>query len=117
MEHFVKHSNASVDNQARLIMDNHEFHSSIDVIEYAKQHGETLLTIHSHCSHKLQPLDVSVYGPFKCYYSLALNAQLQQKPGIPLAIYDISELVKMAHEKTIFSDLFVYIIYRITSTK
>ena len=99
MEHFVKHSNASIDNQALLIMDNHESHLSIDAIEYAKQHGVTLLTIHPHCSHKLQPLDVSVYGLFKSYYSSALNAQLEQKPGVPLTIYDISGLVKIAHEK------------------
>ena len=32
-EHFVKHSNASIDNQALLIMDNHEAHLSIDVIK------------------------------------------------------------------------------------
>ena len=59
----------------------------------------TLLTIHPHCSHKLQPLDVSVYGPLKSYSSSALNAQLRQKPGVPLTIYDISGLVKIAHEK------------------
>ena len=99
MEYFVKHSNASINNQALLIMYNHESHLSIDAIEYAKQHEVTLLTIHLHCSHKLQPLDVSVYGPFKSYYSSALNAQLRQKPGVPLTIYDISGLVKIAHEK------------------
>ena len=59
----------------------------------------TLLTIHPHCSHKLKPLDVSVYGPFKSYYSSALNAQLQQKPGVFLTIYDVPGLVKIAHEK------------------
>ena len=35
-EHFVKHFNASIGNQALLIMHNHESHLSIDVIEYAK---------------------------------------------------------------------------------
>ena len=99
MEHFVKHSNASIDNQALFIMDNHESHLSIDVIEYVKQHGVTLLTIHPHCSFKLQPLDVSVYGPFKSYYSLALNAQLQQKPGVPLTIYDIQSWSKLLMKK------------------
>ena len=42
---------------------------------------------------------MSVYGPFKSYYFLVLNAQLQQKPGVPLTIYDISGLVKIAHKK------------------
>ena len=98
IEQFVKHSNFFIDNQALLIMDNHESHLSSDVIEYAKHHGVTLLTIHSHCSHKLQLLDVSVYGPFKSYYFSVLNAQLQQKRGVLLTI-DISGLVKIAHEK------------------
>ena len=82
-----------------LILDNHESHLSIPVIDYAKEHGITLLTIHSHCSHKLQPLDVSIYGPFKSYYHAAMISRLQQKPGVPLTMYDIAALVKLAHEK------------------
>ena len=40
-----------------------------------------------------------VYGPFKSYYSSALNAQIQQKPDVSLTIYDILGLVQIAHEK------------------
>ena len=63
IKHFVKYTNASNNNPALLILDNHESHLSIPVIDYAKEHGITLLIIHPHCSHKLQPLDVSIYGP------------------------------------------------------
>ena len=65
IKHFVKYTNASNNNPALLILDNHESHLSIPVIDYAKEHGVTLLTIHPHCIQKLQPLHVSIYGPFK----------------------------------------------------
>ena len=86
MKHFIKHSNASIGDLALLMMGKHKSHLSTDVIEYTEQHGVILLTIHPYCSHKLLPLDLPVYGPFKSYYSSALNAPLQQKPGVPLTI-------------------------------
>ena len=99
LKHFVKFANASLDNPALLILDNHESHLSINVIDYAQQNGVTMLTIHPHCSHKLQPLDVSVYGPFKAYFSGAMKARLDQKPGGPVTIYDVAALVGIAHQK------------------
>ena len=72
MKHFVKCTNGSNNNPALLILDNHESHLSIPVIDYAKEHGITLLTIHPYCSHKQQPLDVSIYGHFKSYYHAAM---------------------------------------------
>ena len=86
MQHFMKHAHASKENLALLIFDNHASHISIPVIELAKGSGVHLLTIHPHCSHKLQPLDVAVYGPFKAYYGAAMNAELLHRPGEPLGI-------------------------------
>ncbi|CAF4919368.1 unnamed protein product [Pieris macdunnoughi] len=45
MEHFVKYSKASVQNQVLLILDNHESHVNIEVVKYAKLHGVTLLCL------------------------------------------------------------------------
>ena len=101
--HFVKYTNALNNNPALLILDNHESHLSIPVINYAKEHGITLLTIYPHGSHKLQPLDVSIYRFFKSCYHAATISRLQQKPGVHLTIYDIPALVKVAHEKAMTS--------------
>ena len=101
--HFVKYTNASSNNPALLILDNHESHLSIPVINYAKEHGITLLTIHPHSSHKLQPHYVSICILFKSCYHAATISQLQQKPGVHLTIYDIAALIKVAHEKGITS--------------
>ena len=51
-----------------IIFDNHESHISIDSINLAKGNGIVLLIFPPHTSHKLQPLDRTVYGPFKKYY-------------------------------------------------
>lgn len=52
-----------------------------------------MLSFPPHCSHKLQPLDVSVFGPFKKYSAAAQDAWLRNNPGKTLTIYDIPKIV------------------------
>ena len=56
-----------------LILDNQSSHLSIEQIKYCYQKGVVVLTLPPHCSHKLQPLDRSVFGPFKKYVSSACD--------------------------------------------
>ena len=62
--------------------------------------GVTILTLHPHCSHKLQPLDVGVFSSFKAYYYSAMDSRLLQKPGVPLTIYDVAGIVNIAHQRS-----------------
>ena len=74
-------------------MDNHESHISIYAIELAKEkNGVVLLTFPPHCSHKLQPLDISVYGPLKRFFNDASNSWQLNNPGKTLTIYNMAEL-------------------------
>lgn len=81
MAHFIKWTQSSKDNPNLLIYDNHESHLSMPVIEMARESGVTILTLPPHCSHKLQPLDVGVFGPFKNYYSSEADKWLRLHPG------------------------------------
>ena len=65
LEHFVKHIRASRDKKVLLLLDNHQSHIHIDILIYARDHGVVRLSFPPHCSHKLQPLDRSVFGPLK----------------------------------------------------
>ncbi|XP_065651213.1 uncharacterized protein LOC136079405 [Hydra vulgaris] len=65
--HFIKSVQPSKANPVVLILDNHETHMSINFIDLASDNGAIVLTIPPHTSHKLQPLDIVVYGPFKCH--------------------------------------------------
>jgi hypothetical protein len=55
------------DPQARrlLIMDGHGSHMTANVIAYCMERAIDLLILPPHCSHILQPLDVSVFSPLK----------------------------------------------------
>ena len=76
-----------------LIMDNHESHICSAVVQFAKESGITLLTITPHCSHRLQPLDICVYFPFKCQYNKAMDSWMLSNPGKTVTIYEIASLV------------------------
>ena len=65
IEHFVKHVRPTINNPVLLLLDNHSSHLGIDMLNYAKEHGVILLSFPPHCTHRMQPLDRSVYVPFK----------------------------------------------------
>lgn len=99
MKHFIKHTCASPENPALLIMDNHESHLSIDALDLAKMSGVCVLTLHPHTTAKMQPLDVGLNGPFKAYYNSAVDSWLRRNPGKPMTIYNVAECVGQAYQK------------------
>jgi hypothetical protein len=44
--------------------DSHGSHDTLNLIELAQQHNIILFCLPPHTTHKLQPLDVGVFGPF-----------------------------------------------------
>ena len=98
MKHFVKHSRSSKENPTILLLDNHESHISIATIQLAKDNGVTMVTFHPHTSHKMQPLDRGVFGPFKTYYNTKMNEWMlkPENVGKPATIYDVAEVVGKA---------------------
>ena len=82
-------------------MDNHDSHISIETIDLSKKNNVTLLTLLPHSNHKLQPLDRSVYGPFKTFYNQAANTFMVSHPVKTITIYDVAELVGKADEQAL----------------
>lgn len=98
LHHFIKHVRPSVDRPVLLLLDNHETHVNISVIDLAKKSGIILLTFHPHTSHKMQPLDRGVFGPFKTYYNEAMNNWMISpgNAGKPVTIYEVAALAGLA---------------------
>lgn len=93
LEHFIKYTRCSKDRPVLLILDNHESHLSVKGIDLCKENGVVLLSLPPHCTHKMQPLDVSVYGPLKKYVNSACDSWLRNNPGKTITIYNIPEIV------------------------
>ncbi|XP_011870541.1 PREDICTED: uncharacterized protein LOC105563512 [Vollenhovia emeryi] len=94
--HFVKHARPSTQRPVLLLLDNHDSHLSVEALDYFKENGVTVLSFPPHCSHKLQPLDCSVYGPFKKYVNSFSDSWTMRNPGKTMSIYDIPGIVNCA---------------------
>jgi hypothetical protein len=87
LKDFIQHVKHSNNNKVLLIFYNHENHCSAEGVPLAKENCIILLIIAPHTSHKLQPLDWSVFGPYKTYYNAACKDWMNTHPGIPITIY------------------------------
>ena len=101
MQHFVNYAKPSEGHKILLILDNHQSHVSLEVIDYAKENNITLLSFPPHCSHEMQPLDKSVYGPMKAFFNQAADRWLREKDnaGKSMTIHHIPGLVAYAYPK------------------
>ncbi|XP_054729343.1 uncharacterized protein LOC129238338 [Anastrepha obliqua] len=86
MQHFIKHTGANADSPTLLLLDNHTSHLSIEAIELALRHGITMISFPPHCTHRMQPLDVSVFGPFKNMFTIKHDAWKKSNVGV---IFDL----------------------------
>ena len=68
--HFVASVSGGVspENRNLLILDGHGSHMVVQTIEEANKFVIDLLTLLAHTSHRLQPLNVRVFGPLKNYF-------------------------------------------------
>ena len=63
----------STDQWHLLILDGHASHIGLEVVQEARNVRLDLLTLPSHTSHTMQPLDVSVFKPFKTFFKEYTN--------------------------------------------
>ena len=52
-----------------LIVDGHSSHINLKFIDYADRNRILLAVLPPHSTHRLQPLDVSVFSPLATYYT------------------------------------------------
>jgi hypothetical protein len=69
-QHFINCVQPQTRSQPTLLLaDGHVSHTrNLEVIRMAREHNVILLVFPSHCSHKLQPLDVAVFKSLKWNY-------------------------------------------------
>ena len=69
ISHFIKvlesRGGISPNHCRLLVVDGHNNHVILDVVHKAMQIGLDIVILPSHTSHRLQPLDVSIFGPLK----------------------------------------------------
>ena len=92
-EHLIKYlPERSEDSYVLVLYDGHKSHVSLPLIEWAKVNHIILFVLPPHCSHLLQPLDVSCYGPFEVAWNAACHNYLRESGGNTITRYDVCKI-------------------------
>ncbi|KAJ4430608.1 hypothetical protein ANN_19196 [Periplaneta americana] len=97
IRHFIRTVKPSPQKKVLLILDAHSSHTqSLKAIEICRQYGVIMLSLPSHCTHRLQPLDVSFFKPLNTFMSAAISTKMRELPGQRLNVQHIASLVGVA---------------------
>lgn len=99
LKHIVIQTNCNPANPILILLDNHESHVTLNVIKYARDNGICLLSFPPHTTHRLQPLDVGVFGPFKSFCAVSFNDWLTSNPGQTISVKNIPQLTNLPYQK------------------
>ena len=82
LDHFKNNvpGGMSKENKHLLILDGHASHVTNEAINFGRENGLDILTLPSHCSHELQPLDVAVFHPFKLNLAMEKMNRMRNNP-------------------------------------
>jgi hypothetical protein len=80
LEHFTKHAKPMEEDPFLLISDNHSSHKTIHVYEFCKRNSIVLVSIPPHTSQRMQPLDVTFFGPLKFAFNRECDCFIKSHP-------------------------------------
>ncbi|XP_062613890.1 uncharacterized protein LOC134275640 [Saccostrea cucullata] len=66
--HFTKFVSGKPGQPILLLYDGHRSHTSLSLIQWARENNIILFVLPPHTSHLLQPMDVGCFGPFETLY-------------------------------------------------
>lgn len=102
IQHFVAHTKPTPEQKVLLILDGHSSHKDVDALDYAKNKGVIFLCLPPHCTHRLQPLDVAVYGPLSTYYNQEIAKWLRNNPGRTVTLFQVPNVFLHSYKTYLF---------------
>ena len=95
--HFLQHAVSS--RPLLLLLDGHSSHYTLELIQTAADHDVVIFCLPPHTTADTQPLDTSVFGPLKTYWSEACRHYMFDNPGRIITKFQFSNLFSHAWSK------------------
>lgn len=96
-EKFIDFSGATIEKPVLLLLDGHSTHvQSLNIIDRARESGVIILCFPPHCTHRLQPLDITFMKPLSVYYDQEISNWLRSNPGKAVTMAQIAEILGKA---------------------
>ena len=104
-KHFLPNVRSRTDNSQPILIlfDGHALHCSSTLIDWAQTHNLILFVLPAHTSHLLQPLDVSIFGPFKNFYYSECTSFMRDNIGRNITKYDMCSIALRAYFRAMTS--------------
>ena len=90
LEHFIRFTKPSCDQSVLLLLDGHGCRKTLEAVETARRHGVIMLCFPPHCTHRMQPLDISFFGSLKRYYKDEADKWMTSHSGQRITDYDVA---------------------------
>lgn len=91
--HFLSHTKPSEADLILLFFDGHLSHTkNLEVILKARENQVTILCLPPHCTHRLQPLDVSVMYPLNTFHDQSLEKWMNNNHGRTVSVFQIAKI-------------------------
>lgn len=97
LNHFVSATNASTSTPQLILLDGHHSHKTLDAVLFAREYGIHLITFPPHCTHKLQPLDRTLFKALKSAYNASADSWLISNPGKGISLYEVAGIFGKAY--------------------
>ncbi|XP_039278688.1 uncharacterized protein LOC120350209 [Nilaparvata lugens] len=97
LEHFKKFCKPTAEDPVLLLLDNHGSHISLNTYNYCRLNHIHIVSIPPHTSHKIQPLDVSFYGPLKKSFNNECDKFMRANSYQKITPYDIAYIFNKAY--------------------
>ena len=99
-DHFLSHTKPSAEDPVLLVLDGHLSHTkNLELILKARENHVTIVCLPPHCTHRLQPLDVSLMYPLSIYHNQSLEKWMNNNPGRPVTVFQIAKIFGEAYLK------------------
>lgn len=98
IQKFQEFTRCTPENPILLFMDNLEAHRTFEVLEFCRNNGIHALSFPPHTSHRLQPLDVSVFGPLQRACNTLCEDWVTSHPGRVMQVFDLPPIFKRGLE-------------------
>lgn len=97
LKHFQRTTKSSEEDPVLLLMDNHGSHISLQCYDFCRTHHIHVVSLPPHSSHRLQPLDVSFYGPLKNAFNKECDNFMKTNFHQNITPYDIAPIFSKAY--------------------
>ncbi|XP_072392442.1 uncharacterized protein [Diabrotica undecimpunctata] len=92
LKHFQRTTKSSEEDPLLLLMDNHGIHISLPYYDFCRSNHIHVVSLPPHSSHRLQPLDVSFYGPLKNAFNKGRDNFMKTNVYQKITPYDIAPI-------------------------